>query len=407
MRKRAAYALVLVLVVMFSALPVAAQDTPTPPVQNPIYLPVVAAAGGNGATEVIEDDQMMLGEEAPEANVPKPAATQPDIIPTETGAPAEKAIEAEEVGSAEVNLTYTPLNETFEGVFPVGKWRVFDANASTGGELFWNDTTYMRSSGSWGAWAAAGGTNARNPATQNYADNMRSWMIYGPLSLDGATAATLSLNYWNNSETGWDYFGWYASRDGALFCGQRTSGYSGGWRSASLNLASVPGCGSMLGDASVWIALVFTSDGSYTYKGPFVDNVRVSMTLPEPPVAYYYNGTAFNTYRTNRLDSWPINYNWGAGSPLPGTIGTDNFSIKWIGRPRFATAGTYTFYARADDGVRIYVDGVLVVNGWYDHAPLAFSGQRAMTAGYHNVEVWYYERGYGAEVQAWWVRTSP
>lgn len=85
---------------------------------------------------------------------------------------------------------------------------------------------------------------------------------------------------------------------------------------------------------------------------------------------------------------------------MPGVITTDNFSVLWIGFPDFA-AGTYTFIARSDDGVRIYVDDVLVVNGWYDHTMMSFSGDRTLTAVTHKVRVEYYDRTGGAAIEAW------
>lgn len=63
-----------------------------------------------------------------------------------------------------------------------------------------------------------------------------------------------------------------------------------------------------------------------------------------------------------RCEAAPISYDWGPGTPVA-AIGTDNFSIGWTGRHLF-DAGRYTFHARAYDGVRILVDGVLSVDNW-------------------------------------------
>jgi hypothetical protein len=395
------------LLLLFAVTPAAAQDAPVAAGDGMIYLPLVQTAPGDDLPPIlIEDHVIGIGEELEVSGAVKPATMPEAFLPPEIGTPLEKANDAPAPGAAP-DVTYVPLQEGFEGAWPTGRWRVFDANALVGGEEMWNDTSYTRSSGSWSAWAAAGGANALSPWTQNYAHNMRSWAIYGPFTLEGATSALLSFNFWNNSEVNFDFFGWYASTDGANFYGQRTHGYSGGWRYASMSLGAVPGYGSMLGDSSVWIAFVFNSDATVALKGPFIDNVQVSMNLPEPPVAYYYNGAAFNVYRGAYMESWPINYAWGSGSPKPGLVWTDNFSVKWKGSPKFARTGTYNFYARSDDGVRIYVDGVLVVNGWYAHAPLPFSGQRYLSAGYHNVEVWYYEATGDATMQAWWTLATP
>ena len=46
-----------------------------------------------------------------------------------------------------------------------------------------------------------------------------------------------------------------------------------------------------------------------------------------------------------------VDYNWGLGGPTGVGVGTDNFSARWVKTQSF-TAGTHTFTATADDGVR-------------------------------------------------------
>ena len=45
-------------------------------------------------------------------------------------------------------------------------------------------------------------------------------------------------------------------------------------------------------------------------------------------------------------------------------MGADSFAVRWRGQvqPRFDEA--YTFYVKADDGLRLWVDGQLVLNVW-------------------------------------------
>ena len=378
--------------------------------QTAVYLPLVGAAqpggpGGGPATEVIEDHKIVLGEEPAQSAAAKPDVAPPDYAPPPPPGEAGAAGEVSPASPAEADAWHWLASEFFESGWPKPNWRIFDANAATSGEVYWNDTSYTAYAGGRSLWAAGGGANGRNPTNANYAPNMRSWAIYGPVSLAEATSAYLRFAYWNNSEPGFDYFGWYASVDGVNFYGQRSSGFTGGWQYRSFYLGNVPGYGSMLDNGSVWIAFVFTSDGSTELKGAFVDNVVLEKYTPEF-TAYYYNGTAFNDYKYYAYEPWPIQKNWGTGSPAPGVINNDNFSVKWVGAAAFQ-AGTYTFYAKSDDGVRIYVDDALVVNGWSDHGYLPFSGDRTLTAGAHKVEVQYYEKVGGAAIEAWWVKKAP
>ena len=106
-------------------------------------------------------------------------------------------------GRATVNLLY----ETFEGAWP-GSWNVFDDNGSTGGEVYWSDSSHRSYAGSWSAWCADGGGDGQ-PAGGNYLDNMDTWMVYGPMDLSDAQDGTFSFRFWNQTENGYDYAGIY------------------------------------------------------------------------------------------------------------------------------------------------------------------------------------------------------
>lgn len=82
---------------------------------------------------------------------------------------------------------------------------------------------------------------------------------------------------------------------------------------------------------------------------------------------------------------------------------SENFSAQWAGRFHFQ-AGTYTFHAKADDGIRLWVDGVLLINEWQIQAPTEFSKSIELTTGLHKVIVEYFENGGGAVAHVWWDR---
>ncbi len=62
-----------------------------------------------------------------------------------------------------------------------------------------------------------------------------------------------------------------------------------------------------------------------------------------------------------------VSYSWGSGAPVINGVSTgapvDNFSVKFV-TTAFFTAGTYRFTVQVDDGARLYVDGLLLINGW-------------------------------------------
>ena len=114
----------------------------------------------------------------------------------------------------------------------------------------------------------------------------------------------------------------------------------------------------------------------------------------------YFNNTTLTGAPILTRDDALVNFNWGVGSPAA-TVNADNFSARWT-RSLNLTAGTYRFTATSDDGVRIYVNGQLVVNGWSDHQPQTFTGDITVAGGSVPVIVEYYDRTGGAQVAMTW-----
>src|SRR5690242_4163224 len=113
---------------------------------------------------------------------------------------------------------------------------------------------------------------------------------------------------------------------------------------------------------------------------------------------YFANPTLSGTPVRTACES-TINYDWGTGGPAG--LPTDNFSVRWTGTFSFP-AGTTTFTATADDGIRVFVDGTSVIDAWRDQAATTYTGTRTLTAGQHAVKVEYYEASILAVAQVSW-----
>lgn len=126
-----------------------------------------------------------------------------------------------------------------------------------------------------------------------------------------------------------------------------------------------------------------------------------------PPVITHWRGEYFGNRNLsgapilirNDLD---INFNWGKGSPDP-SIPADNFSARWT-RSLLFSEGWYRFHALVDDGVRLFVDDILVIDNWRDGGWRGASGDRWLPYGYHSVRVEFYEHLEYAGVRGWWAR---
>ena len=79
----------------------------------------------------------------------------------------------------------------------------------------------------------------------------------------------------------------------------------------------------------------------------------------------YFKDMALRNRVHTRIDPVIDFTTWGQGSPAPG-VPVDNFSIRWSGWLQAPSSGPYTLYVNADDGVRLWFDGIQVIDDWQD-----------------------------------------
>lgn len=115
---------------------------------------------------------------------------------------------------------------------------------------------------------------------------------------------------------------------------------------------------------------------------------------------YYAGRTASGTVLAS-ASTPAIAYQWGAGSPAPG-VPADNFSGRWQGSFDFP-AGTYRFSATADDGVRVLVDGVPVIDAYVMQSATTYERMHWLS-GRHIVTVEYFDAYASAQLKVGWTR---
>ena len=111
----------------------------------------------------------------------------------------------------------------------------------------------------------------------------------------------------------------------------------------------------------------------------------------------YFAGTLFT-----RIDP-TVDFDWSTGDPGVG-VGSDDFSVRWSGYLTVPKDGNYTFYTVSNDGVRLTVNGKLLIDNFTDHASTVnTSAAVALTAGtYYPILMEFYERGGFAEARLQW-----
>ena len=101
-----------------------------------------------------------------------------------------------------------------------------------------------------------------------------------------------------------------------------------------------------------------------------------------------------------------MDFNWAEGSPA-NIIPADNFAARWIGliEPQFSEL--YAFHVISDDGARLWVDGVKIVDAWSDRAATKVTGKTYLKAGHkYLIKLEFYERTGQAMLKLLWSSPS-
>jgi hypothetical protein len=117
----------------------------------------------------------------------------------------------------------------------------------------------------------------------------------------------------------------------------------------------------------------------------------------------YYNSIALSgTPSLTRIDP-QINFNWGTTAPAS-TLNASNFSVRWTGEVQAPVAGSYVFSTTSDDGVRLWINDVLVINNWTNHSSTTNNSSAiSLNAGIHyKMKMEYYDASGGAIAKLLW-----
>jgi hypothetical protein len=116
---------------------------------------------------------------------------------------------------------------------------------------------------------------------------------------------------------------------------------------------------------------------------------------------YYNNRTVSGTVRLTRIEA--VDFNWGSARP-GSNVNANSFSVRWSGFVEAPATGTYTFQTVSDDGVRLWVNGMQLVNNWTDHSATTNTASPInLVAGVrYAVTMEFYENGGDAVARLLW-----
>ncbi|MHC4703749.1 MAG: PA14 domain-containing protein, partial [Planctomycetota bacterium] len=123
--------------------------------------------------------------------------------------------------------------------------------------------------------------------------------------------------------------------------------------------------------------------------------------------ADYYEGD-FQTLILTRTDP-QIDFSWFDPDAPDPAVGDNDFSVRWTGEVEAGYTETYTFYPKADDGVRLWVGGQKLVDSWETVPiyPIEHSGTVDLVAGNtYSIVMEYFESTNNAIAELRWESPS-
>lgn len=104
----------------------------------------------------------------------------------------------------------------------------------------------------------------------------------------------------------------------------------------------------------------------------------------------YYNNMTLSGAPAMVRDDRYLSFNWGTGSPAPGIINVDHFSVRWT-RTINTNPGNYRIFLTSDDGSRLYINNVLMIDNWAVQGPTTRAVDYYYPGGPIELRVEYFE----------------
>ncbi|HLK56366.1 MAG TPA: PA14 domain-containing protein [Chthonomonadaceae bacterium] len=139
-------------------------------------------------------------------------------------------------------------------------------------------------------------------------------------------------------------------------------------------------------------------------SGVVTATLRVGVTIGtgDGLTGNYFNNINLNGNPTTVQVDPTVNFNWNGNSPTT-NIPRTRWSARWTGKVQALCGGVYTFQTITDDGVRLWVNGQLIIDNWTDHAPTTDTGTITLAAGQkYDIKLEYYQNGGGSVMQLFW-----
>lgn len=110
-------------------------------------------------------------------------------------------------------------------------------------------------------------------------------------------------------------------------------------------------------------------------------------------IGEYYDGNNFNKLVKVRQDK-QLYFDWDYESPMP-ELDAEYFSIRWRGKMYSGEGGKHIISAYTDDGMRIWLNGKLILNAWKDQPPRLYEKRVLLEPDqFYDIRIDYYQKQY-------------
>jgi beta-glucosidase len=122
--------------------------------------------------------------------------------------------------------------------------------------------------------------------------------------------------------------------------------------------------------------------------------------------AEYFNNKDLNGTPAAQKTDERIAFDWTAGTGVAG-VNKNDFSVRWTAELRPETSSSYEFIVSGDDGFRLFIDNVKIIDEYKDGALRERRYSQNINAGQtYDLRLEYYQAGGGAQIDFSWLKAG-
>jgi outer membrane protein OmpA-like peptidoglycan-associated protein len=121
--------------------------------------------------------------------------------------------------------------------------------------------------------------------------------------------------------------------------------------------------------------------------------MKSNEAVREGLVGEYYQGDNFQKLVKVRQEK-EIYFDWKYKKPIS-ELDAEYFSVRWKGKVYAEKGGKYVFTIYADDGMRLWLNGKLILNAWKDQPPTLYEKRVVLEKDqFYDIRIDYYQKQY-------------